>query len=206
MDRRSIGHSATRPAQRPPADQSGNRNTGDASASGITFGTPSPVEASSGSGIKIAGGADRQHAAAALAPDMFCEALLVQHDDDRRGPARPRTATAATGHNADQDRGVWMDPERSDRVRGVDGPDGDDPVARVVHRREMALRGRQPGEADGMHLYLDGQQVASDPTNVAQDYNYTSVASRTIGPRSLYTVKPANDFTAATVTLIYEVT
>ena len=149
------------------ADQSGNRNNGDASASGITFGTPSPVETSSGSGIRIAGGpiVSTQPQGA---PNVYSEALWF-NTTSSAGGLLATFGDGATGHNGDQDRGVWMTPSGQIEFGVWTG---------------QAVTIRSPGSyidgkwhfvvatqgADGMHLYLDGQQVASDPTNVAQNY------------------------------------
>ena len=157
------------------ADQSGNRNSGDASASGITFGAPSPVEGSSGTGVTMSGGpiVSTQPQAA---PSVYSEGRLVQHDIDQRRPPGHLWRLGRQDTTGHQDRGVWITPSGQVEFGVWTG---------------QTVTVRSPGSyndgkwhfavatqgADGMHLYLDGKQVALERQHPGSERTWATGSS-----------------------------
>ncbi len=149
------------------ADLSGNRDTGAFSSAGITYQTPSPVEGPRGQGVTLNGGQIISTQPQAT-PSAFSEELWFKTTSSSGG-ALMRFGDSPTGADTDTDRVLYM-TNSGQLVLGtktgvqnvVSSPlsynDGD-------WHFVVATQG-----ADGMHLYADGIQVASNSVADAQSY------------------------------------
>ncbi len=140
------------------ADLSGNRNIGAFSASGITYQTPSPVEGPSGLGVTLAGGQIISTQGQAT-PTTYSEALWFK-TTSTGGGVLARFGDSPTGADGKTDRVLYMASggklefgTRTTVMNVIAGPgaynDGKWHFAVVTQG------------SDGMHLYVDGAQVAS---------------------------------------------
>ena len=148
-------------------DLSGNRDTGTFSLSGITHQTPSPVEGSSGQGITLNGGQVISTQPQAT-PSTYSEELWFKTTGSSGG-ALTRFGDSPTGADASNDRVLYMSNSGqlffgtwTSENNVVSSPrsynDGSWHFAVVTQG------------SDGMHMYVDGAQVASSPVTGAQSY------------------------------------
>jgi galactose oxidase len=144
------------------ADVSGNRDSGTYSTTGVTYQTPSPVEGATGSGITLNGG-QVVSTQPQQTPTSYSEQLWFKTSSTSGG----QLATYSNGKN--QDRLVYMTTGGNldfgvytGKTVAIQSPGAyNDGNWHFV----VATQG-----SDGMHLYVDGQQVASGPTTTAQSY------------------------------------
>ena len=148
-------------------DLSGNRDTGTFSLSGITHQTPSPVEGSSGQGITLNGGQVISTQPQAT-PSTYSEELWFKTTGSSGG-ALTRFGDSPTGADASNDRVLYMSNSGqlffgtwTSENNVVSSPrsynDGSWHFAVVTQG------------SDGMHMYVDGAQVASSSVTGAQSY------------------------------------
>ena len=148
------------------ADLSGSRDIGAFSSSGITYRTPSPVEGSSGQGLTLSGG----HVFSTLpqaAPSVYTQALWFK--TTTAGGALATFGNSPSGANGDQDRMVYMTSTGhldfgvwTGKTNVIQSPGSyNDGKWHFL----VATQG-----SDGMHLYIDGAQVATGSTTTAQSY------------------------------------
>jgi hypothetical protein len=149
------------------ADLSGNRDPGAFSSSGVTYQTPSPVEGSSGQGVTLNGGQIISTQPQAT-PNAYSEELWFK-TASRSGGVLTRFGDSPTGDNANNDRVLYMTSGGELDFGTWTG------AANVIASPAGYNDGRwhfavatQGG--DGMHLYVDGAQVASSAVSAAQSY------------------------------------
>ena len=151
------------------ADFSGNGNPGTYSATGITYGVSSPVDGANGRGITLDGLSGRVvFSSSRPAPAIYSEALWFK-TTTTQGGALATYGDASNGQNNDQDRQIWVTPSGQIEFGVWTG--------QTVTIRSPAsyndgkwhfVVATQGG--DGMHLYIDGQQVGSNANTQAQAY------------------------------------
>jgi hypothetical protein len=144
------------------ADASGNRDSGTYSTTGVTYQTPSPVDGATGSGITLNGG-QVVSTQPQQTPTSYSEQLWFKTTSTSGG----QLATYTSAKN--QDRLVYMTSGGNldfgvytGKTVAIQSPGAyNDGKWHFV----VATQG-----SDGMHLYVDGQPVASGPTTTAQSY------------------------------------
>jgi galactose oxidase len=150
------------------ADASGNGDTGQY-LGGITYGTPSPVEGPSGTGVTLDGSSGQIVASQAVTdPTTYSEEMWFR-TTTTNGGVLMGFGSSPSGLSSQQDRQVWMSDDGQLNF-GVDigsmvtvsssGTYNDGNWHHVV-----ATQG-----PDGMHLYVDGQLVGSNSTTEALSY------------------------------------
>jgi hypothetical protein len=150
------------------ADASGNGDTGN-SVGGVIFGSPSPVEGSTGTGVTLDGSSGQIVASQAITdPTTYSEQMWFSTTSDRGGFLMG-FGSSPSGLSSDQDRQVWMSDNgqlnfgvytgKMVTIRST-GTYNDGNWHDVV-----ATQG-----PDGMSLYVDGQLVGSNSTNQAASY------------------------------------
>ena len=144
------------------ADASGNRDSGTYSSTGITNGTPSPIESATGTGITVSGG-QVVSTQPQQAPTSYSEGLWFKTTSTSGG----QLATYVGAKN--QDRVVYMTSAGNLDFGAYTGK------TVAVQSPGMYNDGKwhfvvATQGSDGMHLYVDGQSVASGPTTTAQAY------------------------------------
>ena len=149
------------------ADLSGNGNVGSFSSSGITYGTPSPVEGTTGQGVTLTGGQIISHQAQPT-PQAFTEELWF-NTTTTTGGYLTRFGDSATGANNDTDRILYMTNSGQLALGTWTG------VANVITSPSSYNDGKwhfavASQGSDGMHVYVDGAQVASSSVTGAQSY------------------------------------
>jgi galactose oxidase len=149
------------------ADLSGNRDPGAFSSSGVTYQTPSPVEGSSGQGVTLNGGQIISTQPQAT-PSTYSEELWFKTTSSSGG-GLTRFGDSPTGADASNDRVLYMSNSGqlffgtwTSENNVVTSPgsynDGSWHFAVVTQG------------SDGMHMYVDGAQVASSSVTGAQSY------------------------------------
>ncbi len=149
------------------ADLSGNRDPGAYGSSGVTYGVPSPVEGASGQGVTLNGGriiaSQPQYT-----PTTYTEEAWFKTTTTGGGVIM-RFGDSPTGADTNNDRVVYMTTGGrlyfgtwTGQTNMVESPGGyNDGKWHFV----VATQG-----SDGMHLYVDGQQVASSTITGNQSY------------------------------------
>jgi galactose oxidase len=149
------------------ADLSGNRDTGAFSSLGITYQTPSPAEGSSGQGVTLNGGQIISTQPQAT-PSTYSEELWFK-TASRSGGVLTRFGDSPTGADATNDRVLYMTSSGqlffgtwTGEINMVTSPRSynDDSWHSAVITQG----------SDGMHMYVDGAQVASSSVTGAQSY------------------------------------
>jgi hypothetical protein len=145
------------------ADQSGNRDTGAFSGSGISFQTPSPVETTNGQGLTLSGG-QVTSTQVQYTPGSYSESLWFNTSSSDGG------SLASWGDSdGDQDRMIYM---TADGKLAFGVYPGSPTVIKSPQSYNdgawhfvVATQG-----SDGMNLYVDGSLVASGAETGAQSY------------------------------------
>ena len=134
------------------------------SGSGVTFGTASPVEGSSGHGVTLSSG---QIVSTQLrpAPSVYSE-TVVQHED-HSGRRLGDIWRFGDRDNGAQDRQVWLTPSGQIDFGVYTGQTVTVQSPGSYNDGSWHFMVATQGP-DGMHLYVDGQQVASGPTTEAR--------------------------------------
>jgi Domain of unknown function (DUF1929)/Concanavalin A-like lectin/glucanases superfamily len=144
-------------------DLSGNRDTGVFPATGISYQSPSPVESATGTGITLSGG-QVVSTQPQQTPTKYSEELWFKTTSTSGGVlatyaeanyAQDRVVYMTS--NGHLDFGVWTGATNAIQSPGTYN-DGN-------WHFVVATQG-----SDGMHLYVDGQLVASGSTTTAQSY------------------------------------
>jgi hypothetical protein len=149
------------------ADLSGNRDTGAFSSSGITYQTPSPVEGFGGQGVTVNGGQIISTQPQST-PTTYSEELWFKTTSSGGG-ALMSFGDSPTGANTSTDRVLYMTSSGqldfgvwTGAANVITSPssynDGDWHFAVATQ------------SSDGMHLYVDGRQVAQSSVTSAQAY------------------------------------
>jgi galactose oxidase len=150
------------------ADLSGNRDLGAFSASGLAYQTPSPVEGPAGQGVTLTGG-QIISTQPQTTPTAYSEAVWFKTTSGAGG-VLARFGDSPTGADAKSDRVLYMTSggqlkfgTRTSVLNVITSPssykDGKWHFAVVAQG------------SDGMHLYVDGAQVASSAVTGAQAYS-----------------------------------
>jgi galactose oxidase len=149
------------------ADVSGNRDTGSFSSSGITYRAPSPVEATSGQGITLGGG---QIVSTQLQPTQpaYAEELWFKTTSSAGGLLM-RFGDSPSGANNDTDRVVYMTGGGRLSFGVWNGKTDVITTPSSYNDGSWHFAVATQG-GDGMHLYVDGVQVASGTVATAQPY------------------------------------
>jgi trimeric autotransporter adhesin len=151
------------------SDLAGGGNPGNYSASGITYGVASPVEGSGGRGVTLDGVSGHVVSSrAAQSPAVYSEALWF-NTTTTRGGALATYGNGATGQNTAQDRQVWVTPSGQIEFGVWTGQTVTVRSAGSYNDGKWHFMVATQG-ADGMHLYIDGQAVGSNPNTQAQSY------------------------------------
>jgi galactose oxidase len=148
------------------ADLSGDRNLGAFSSSGIAYQSPSPVEGAGGLGVTFSGG-QVVSTQPQYAPTTYSEELWFK--TTTAGGALATFGNSSTAANSDQDRMIYMTAGGqldfgvwTGQTAVIQSPGSyNDGKWHFV----VAAQG-----SDGMHLYVDGAQVASGTATTAQAY------------------------------------
>ena len=148
------------------ADLSGNRDTGAFSSVGVTYQTPSPVEGPSGQGVTLNGGQIISTQPQAT-PSAYSEELWFKTTSS--GGVLTRFGDSPSGADAANDRLLYMTSSGQLSFGTWTG------VTNVVTSQRSYNDGNWHFAAitqgsDGMHIYLDGAQVASSMITGAQSY------------------------------------
>ena len=145
------------------ADLSGNGDLGTYSTTGVSYGTPSPVEGSTGTGITLSGG-DLISTQPQMTPSAYSEGLWFKTTSTGGGVLATYEGAAYA-----QDRVVYMTSTGHLEFGTWNG--ATNAIASPAAYNDgnwhfvVATQG-----ADGMHLYVDGKLVASNTTTTAQSY------------------------------------
>ncbi len=152
------------------ADFSGDADPGTYAKSGVTYGVTSPVEGAGGLGITLASGGQIVSSEAVRTPTTYSEELWFKTTSTGGGNlATFGSSPNGTGSNVGQDRSIYMTAGGSlvfgtwpQQIVTIQSPATyNDGKWHFV----VATQG-----ADGMHLYVDGQLVASNTTTGADSY------------------------------------
>ena len=149
------------------ADLSGNRDTGAFSSSGITYQTPSPVEGSSGQGVTLDGGQLISTQPQAT-PSTYSEELWFK-TTSTSGGALARFGDSPTGADASNDRVLYMTNSGQLLFGTWTGVPNTVTSARSYNDGNWHFAVVTQG-SDGMHMYVDGAQVASSSVTDAESY------------------------------------
>jgi hypothetical protein len=154
------------------ADLSGNRETGIYSTGGINYGAPSPVEGPDGTGVTLDGSSGSLFASqASTGPTSYSEAMWLETTTQQGGYLMGFGSSASGTINSNADRQVWMSDDgrlHFETDNAGSGPvtiDSSDTYNDGDWHFVVATQG-----SDGMHLYVDGTQVASNTTPTGQGY------------------------------------
>jgi galactose oxidase len=150
------------------ADLSGNRDTGAFSSSGITYQTPSPVEGSSGTGVTLNAGQIISTQPQAT-PKTYSEELWFK-TTSTSGGVLTRFGDSPTGADANNDRVLYMTNGGKLEFGTWTG------VPHMIASPKWYRDGKwhfvvATQGSDGMHLYIDGAQVASSSVTAAESYS-----------------------------------
>jgi hypothetical protein len=150
-------------------DLSGNRDTGVFSSTGITYQTPSPVEGSSGEGITLNGGSVVQTQPQDTLSSYSEELWFKTTSTGGGNLATFGDSPSGTASNDGQDRSIYMTAAGNlvfgtwpQQVVTIQSP------ASYNDGKWHFVVATQ--SSDGMHLYVDGQLVASNTTTGADSY------------------------------------
>jgi galactose oxidase len=148
-------------------DLSGNRDTGAFTSSGISYQTPSPVEGSGGEGLTLSGG-QVISTQPQMTPGSYSEELWFR-TSSKTGGMLATYGDSATGSNDAEDRSVYMTETGQIDFGTWTG------VTNVISSTGAYNDGRwhflvATQGSDGMHLFVDGVQVASGSETEAQSY------------------------------------
>ena len=149
------------------ADLSGNRDTGAFSSSGITYQTPSPVEGSSGQGVTLDGGQIISTQPQAT-PSTYSEELWFK-TTSTSGGALARFGDSPTGADASNDRVLYMTNSGQLLFGTWTGVPNTVTSPRSYNDGNWHFAVVTQG-SDGMHMYVDGAQVASSSVTDAESY------------------------------------
>ena len=153
------------------ADLSGNRETGIYSAGGVSNETPSPVEGSDGTGVTLDGSSGSLFASQAITePTSYSEALWFKTNTTHGGYLMGFGSSASGTTNSNADRQVWMSDDGTLHFGSYDGSGSvtiDSPQAYNDGGWHCVVATQS---SDGMHLYVDGTQVASNSSPTVQGY------------------------------------
>jgi hypothetical protein len=156
---------ATGPAA---ADASGNGDTGNYEG-GVTYGPPSPVEGSSGTGITLDGSSGQIVASQAITdPTTYSEEMWF-NTTTAEGGFLMGFGSSPSGLSSDGDRQVWMsdDGQLNFGVFTGEMVTVQSPGSYNDGNWHYVVATQGP---DGMNLYVDGQLVGSNPTSQSQSY------------------------------------
>jgi hypothetical protein len=177
------------------ADDSGNGDTGNY-LGGVTYGTPSPVEGSSGTGVTLDGSSGQIVASQAITdPTTYSEEMWFKTTTTRGGYLMG-FGSSPSGLSPAQDRQVWMSDDgqlifgvyTGGRVTLQSPASYNDGAWHYV----VATQG-----PDGMKLYVDGELVASNSTSQAASYvGYWRVGADNVGA---WPNPPSSNYLAAVV-------
>jgi galactose oxidase len=177
------------------ADASGNGDTGNA-VGGVAYGTPSPVEGTSGTGVTLDGSSGQIVASQAITdPTTYSEEMWFK-TTTTTGGFLMGFGSSPTGLSSDQDRQVWM----SDDGRLNFGVFTGTPVTIQSPgtyndgswHHVVATQG-----SDGMKLYVDGQLVGSNSTSQSQsDVGYWRVGADSVAG---WPDQPTSNYFGATI-------
>jgi galactose oxidase len=154
------------------ADLSGNQDTGVYTGGGFTYGAPSPVEGSGGTGVTLNGSTSQIVASQPITnPTTYTEEMWFNTTTDDGGLLMG-FGDASSGISDARDRLVWMSNDgqlsfgtydaQAEQTNVIQSPDSyNDGNWHYV----VATQG-----PDGMNLYVDGQLVASNDVTTAQSY------------------------------------
>jgi hypothetical protein len=145
------------------ADLSGNGDTGNYSAAGVTYGSPSPVEAPTGTGVTLDGAGGQIVASQPTTdPTAFSEDLWFKTTTTTGGTLMG-FGSSSRGLSGSRDRLVWMSDDGqvnfgifSGQTTVVQSPASYNDGA---WHNVVATDG-----SAGIDLYVDGRLVASDPS------------------------------------------
>jgi galactose oxidase len=156
---------ATGPAA---ADASGNGDTGTYEG-GVTYGTPSPVEGSSGTGVTLDGSSGQVVTSQAITdPTTYSEEMWF-NATTTEGGFLMGFGSSPSGLSSDGDRQVWMsdDGQLNFGVFTGEMVTVQSPGSYNDGNWHYVVATQGP---DGMNLYVDGQLVGSNPTSQSQSY------------------------------------
>jgi len=162
------------------SDASGDRDAGNFSSGGVTYGAASPVESSAGRGVALAGGqiiASQPQAA----PTSYTEAVWFKTTSTAGGSIM-RFGDSPTGADANNDRTVYMTATGKIDFGTYTG------TVNVIQSTASYNDGAwhflaATQGADGMHLYVDGQSVAAGTVAGSQAYlGYFQLGGAVINP------------------------
>ena len=180
------------------ADQSGNNDTANYLGGGFTYGVPSPVEGAGGKGVTLNGSTSQIVASQPITnPTTYSEELWFKTTSTTGGLLTGFATDASGVTSADRDRVVYMADNGQiyfgvypGSVVTIQSPgsynDG-------LWHHVVATQG-----SDGMHLYVDGRQVAANATATgAQNYlGYWRVGSDSLAG---WPNPPTSNYFAGTV-------
>jgi galactose oxidase len=152
------------------ADASGNGSTGVYSSTGVTYGVASPVEGAGGTGVTLAATGQVVSAHAVTTPTTYSEALWFKTTSTTGGNLATFGSSAnGTASNTAQDRSIYLTTAGNlafgtwpQQVVTIQSPS-------TYNNGQWHFVVATQG-TDGMHLYVDGQLVASNTTSGAQPY------------------------------------
>jgi galactose oxidase len=149
------------------SDLSGDRDTGNYSAGGVSYGAPSPVEGATGQGVALAGGqviASQPQAA----PTTYTEEVWFK-TTSTTGGAIMGFGDSSTGANKNADRVVYMTATGHLDFGTYAGQTNVIQSPGAYNDGNWHFLAATQG-ADGMHLYVDGQPVAANTVTTNQAY------------------------------------
>jgi galactose oxidase len=154
------------------ADLSGNRETGIYSTGGVSYGTPSPVEGSDGTGVTLDGSSGSLFASQAITePTSYSEALWFKTTTTQGGYLMGFGSSASGATNDDADRQVWMSDDGALHFGTYDDGSGSVTIDSSQAYNDGGWHFVVATQSsDGMHLYVDGTEVASNSSPTVQGY------------------------------------
>ncbi len=151
----------------PAADLSGDRDTGNYTSSGVTLGAASPVEGANGRGVTLTGGQVVASQAQA-APTTYSEEAWFK-TTSTAGGAIMRFGNSPSGADTSTDRIVYMTAKGQLDFGTYAGQTNVIQSPAAYNDGQWHFVAATQG-ADGMHLYVDGQQVAAGAVTTNQAY------------------------------------
>jgi Domain of unknown function (DUF1929)/F5/8 type C domain/Concanavalin A-like lectin/glucanases superfamily/Fibronectin type III domain len=155
------------------ADASGNGDPGNYTATGITYGAPSPVESASGQGVTLDGSVGQIVASQPITnPSTYSEQMWF-NTTTTQGGYLMGFGSASSGASARKDRQVWMSDSGQLNFGIITGSMAGSQVSIQSPsayndgqwHKVVATEG-----SDGLNLYVDGQLVKNTPSSVPQSY------------------------------------
>jgi galactose oxidase len=180
------------------ADRSGNNDPANYLGGGFTYGVPSPVESAGGKGVMLNGSTSQIVASQPITnPAAYSEELWFKTTTTTGGLLTGFGTTAGGITSPNRDRVVYM-ANNGQIYFGV-YPGSVVTIQSPVSYNDglwhhvVATQG-----SDGMHLYIDGQQVAANATATgAQNYlGYWRIGADNLGG---WTSSPTSNYFAGTV-------